>query len=47
MIRALIQVETDDNYFPAPEIQLICSIIDPYDTDDELAEILRAWMMDE
>ena len=40
MIRILLNVETDDDYFPIDEIQLICKIIDPFRTDEELADIL-------
>ena len=40
MIRILLNVDTDDDYFPIDEIQLICKIIDPFGTDEELADIL-------
>ena len=42
MIRMLLSVETDDDYFPVYDIQLICKIIDPFGTDEEIAEILSA-----
>ena len=40
MIRILLNIETDDDYFPVNNIQLICKIIDPFGTDEELADIL-------
>lgn len=36
----LLNVDTDDDYFPIDETQLICKIIDPFGTDEELADIL-------
>ena len=42
MIHTLMQIETDDDYFPVYDIQLICKIIDPFGTDEELREILSS-----
>ena len=43
MIRILTQVETDDDYFPIPDIQLVCKIVDPFGTDEEITELCRKY----
>ena len=39
MIDLLKEMETDDDTFPAFDIDLICGIVDPYGTDEELVKI--------
>ena len=43
MVRRMAHVETDDDYFPVYNIELICRIIDPFGIDEELKEIVREW----
>ena len=45
MVRILTQIETDDDYFPIPDIQLVCKIVDPFGTDDELSELCKKYLM--
>ncbi len=39
--RRLREVEHDDDWFPVGNIQMICGIVDPYGTDDELRQLLE------
>ena len=39
MVRVLKDIETDDDYFPLYNIQLICKIVDPFGIDEELKRI--------
>ena len=43
MIQMLANIDTDDDYFPVYNIELICKIIDPFGTDKELEDIVRKW----
>lgn len=39
--RRLREVEHDDDWFPIGDIQMICQIVDPYETDEELKRLLE------
>jgi hypothetical protein len=39
MVRIMKSIETDDDYFPLYNIQLICKIVDPFGIDEELKRI--------
>ena len=36
-----VEVEQDDDWFPVGDIQMICRIVDPYGTDEELHRCLE------
>ena len=36
MVRIMKEFETDDDFFPKFEIELICRIVDPFGIDEEL-----------
>ena len=44
MVRILSQIETDDDYFPIPDIELVCKIVDPFGIDEELTELCRKYL---
>ena len=39
--KRLREVEHDDDWFPVGNIQMICQIVDPYGTDEELQRYLE------
>ena len=39
--KRLREVEHDDDWFPVGDIQMICQIVDPYGTDEELQRYLE------
>lgn len=39
MVRIMKSIETDDDYFPIYEIELICRTVDPFGVDEELKRI--------
>ena len=39
--KRLREVEHDDDWFPVGDIQMICRIVDPYGTDEELQRYLE------
>ena len=39
--KRLREVEHDDDWFPEGDIQMICRIVDPYGTDEELQRYLE------
>ena len=39
MVRIMKSIETDDDYFPLYEIELICKTVDPFGIDEELKRI--------
>ena len=39
MVRIMKSIETDDDYFPLYNIELICKIVDPFGIDEELKRI--------
>lgn len=43
MVQMLANIDTDDDYFPVYNIELICKIIDPFGADKELEDIVRKW----
>ena len=45
MVRILTQIETDDDHFPLPDIELICKIVDPFGTDEELEKLYRKYFL--
>ena len=36
MVRIMKRIETDDDYLPLYEIELICKTVDPFGIDEEL-----------
>ena len=43
MVQILAYTETDDDWFPRPNIELICHTVDPYGEDEELKKIVHDW----
>ena len=39
MVRIMKSIETDDDYFPLYNIELICKVVDPFGIDEELKRI--------
>lgn len=39
MVRIMKSIETDDDYFPLYDIELICKTVDPFGIDEELKRI--------
>lgn len=43
MVQILAHTETDDDYFPRYNIELICKTVDPFGIDEELKQIVQEW----
>lgn len=43
MVQILAHTETDDDYFPRYNIEVICKIVDPFGIDEELKQIVQDW----
>ena len=43
ILRILTHIETDDDYFPIYDIELVCKIVDPYETDAEIKAIVEEY----
>ena len=43
MVQILAHIETDDDYFPRYNIEVICKTVDPLGIDEELKQIVQEW----
>lgn len=43
MVQILADTETDDDYFPRYNIEVICKTVDPFGIDEELKQIVQEW----